>query len=102
MKNYNTKEILVDVVMEVLVTQRFEVPVDYSFDENDYDAAYLKLMNEYGSDMPNLTDGIDFEDIDAWDVIDVSFQGIADVNEYVDALKKALLEQIKETRRISL
>ena len=26
----------------------------------------------------------------------------ADVNDYVDALKKALLEQIKETRRISL
>jgi hypothetical protein len=26
----------------------------------------------------------------------------ADVNEYVDALKKALLEQINETRRISL
>lgn len=26
----------------------------------------------------------------------------ADVNEYVDAYKKALLEQIKETRRISL
>ena len=25
-----------------------------------------------------------------------------DVNEYVEALKKALLEQIKETRRISL
>ena len=26
----------------------------------------------------------------------------ADVNEYVEALKKALLQQIKETRRISL
>ncbi len=79
MKNYNTKEILVDVVMEVLVTQRFEVPVDYSFDENDYDAAYLKLMNEYGSDMPNLTGRVDFDDIDADEVIDVYFQGIADV-----------------------
>ncbi len=80
MKYSNTKEIVVDVVMEVLVTQRFEVPVDYSFDENDYDTAYLKLMNEYGSDMPNLTGRVDFDDIDSDEVIDVYFQGIADVN----------------------
>jgi hypothetical protein len=80
MKSVNTKEIVVDVVMEVLVTQRFEVPIDYEFDENEDKTSYIKLLNEHGSDMLNLTESIDFEDIDAWDVIDVYFQGIADVN----------------------
>lgn len=79
MKSSNTKEILVDVVMEVVVTQRFEVPADYYFDENDHDTAYLKLINEYGSDMPNLTKSVDFDDIDADEVLDVYFQVIADV-----------------------
>jgi hypothetical protein len=80
MKNLQTKEIVVDVVLEVLVTQRFEVPVDYEFDEYETHTSYLKLLNDHGSDVQNLTESIDFEDIDAWDVIDVYFQGIADVN----------------------
>ena len=80
MKNFNTKEIVVDVVMEVLVTQRFEVPADYQFDESDNVSAYLKLMNDYGSDMVNLTEIREFEDIDAFEVCEVTFQGIADVN----------------------
>jgi hypothetical protein len=84
MKNFNTKEIVVDVVMEVLVTQRFEVPMDYEFDEHrEYGTktSYLKLLNDHGTDMPNLTEGIDFKDIDNWLFINVYFQGIADVNE---------------------
>ncbi len=80
MTNFNTKEIVVDVVMEVLVTQRFEVPADYYFDEEEYQTSYLKLMNEYGSDMVNLTEIQEFEDIDAYEVFEVTFQGIADVN----------------------
>ncbi|MBP6094189.1 MAG: hypothetical protein KA514_07370 [Cytophagaceae bacterium] len=80
MSSLKTKEIVVDVVMEVLVTQRFEVPIDYEFDEYEDKTSYIKLLNEHGSDMLNLTESIDFEDIDAWDVIDVCFQGIADVN----------------------
>ncbi len=80
MKDFNTKEIVVDVVMEGLVTQRFEVPADYYFDEEDYQTSYLKLMNEYGSDMVNLTEIQEFEDIDAYEVCEVTFQGIADVN----------------------
>jgi hypothetical protein len=80
MKDFNTKEIVVDVVMEGLVTQRFEVPADYYFDEEDYQTSYLKLMNEYGSDMVNLTEIQEFEDIDAYEVCEVAFQGIVDVN----------------------
>lgn len=84
MKNFNTKEIVVDVVLEVLVTQRFEVPVDYEFDEYETETSYRKLLIDHGSEIQNLTERIDFEDIDAWDVLDVYFQGIGDVNEYVD------------------
>lgn len=84
MKNFITKEIVVDVVLEVLVTQRFEVPVEYEFDEYESEKSYRKLITDHGSDVQDLTERIDFEDIDAWDVIDVYFQGIGDVNEYVD------------------
>jgi hypothetical protein len=80
MKYSNTKEIVVDVVMEVLVTQRFEVPADYQFDEEEYRTSYLKLMNDYGSDKVNLTEIQEFDDIDAYEVCEVTFQGIIDVN----------------------
>lgn len=79
MSNFSTKEILVDVVMEVIVTQRFEVPADYQFDEEEPRTSYLKLFKDYGSDMPNLTDNVDFEDIDADEVLEVSFLCIGDV-----------------------
>jgi aspartyl-tRNA synthetase len=79
MKNFNTKEILVDVVMEVIVTQRFEVPADYQFDDNEHLTAYHKLMDDYGSDKLNLTEDVDFEDIDAGEVLEVSFLCIGDV-----------------------
>jgi hypothetical protein len=36
------------------------------------------------------------------DFVKTELRTEADVNDYVEALKKALLEQIKETRRISL
>ncbi|MCE4217982.1 hypothetical protein G9H58_07125 [Aquirufa antheringensis] len=80
MSSLKTKEIVVDVVMEVLVTQRFEVPEDYQINEDEHLTSYLKLVKDYGSGMPNLTDNVDFEDIDADDVLEVSFQGIGDVN----------------------
>ena len=86
MTNFNTKEIVVDVVLAVIVEQRFQVPVDYEFGkyENQYQfvtqSSYLKLLIDHGTDMPNLTDVRDFEDIDACDIIDVYFQGIADLN----------------------
>jgi hypothetical protein len=88
MKNFNTKEIVVDVVMEVLVRQRFEVPLDYEF--GDYETqyqdvtqtSYLKLLNEYGADMPNLSQVRNLKGIDGWEVLNVSFQGIDDVNVY--------------------
>lgn len=80
MANFNTKEIVVDVVLEVLVTQRFEVPADYQFDEEEYRSSYLKLMNDHGSDMLDLTEIREFDDIDAYEVSEVSFQGIVDVN----------------------
>lgn len=86
MKNFNTKEIVVDVVMEVLVRQRFEVPLDYEFGEyetqyqDETQTSYLKLLNDYGADVPNLSEVRNLNDIDAWNVIDVYFQGIADVN----------------------
>jgi aspartyl-tRNA synthetase len=80
MSNFSTKEILVDVVMELIVTQRFEVPADYQFDEEEPRTSYLKLMKDYGSDMPNLTENVDFEDIDADEVLEVSFLSIGDVN----------------------
>ena len=88
MKNSNTKEIVVDVVMEVVVTQRFEVPLDYEFGEyetqyqDETQASYLILAKLHGADMPNLTEVRNLKDIDGCDVIDVYFQGIADVNEY--------------------
>jgi hypothetical protein len=80
MKTFNTKEIVVDVVMEVMVTQRFEVPADYQFDEEEYLSSYLKLMNDHGTDKVNLTEIQEFEDIDAYEVCEVTFQGIGDVN----------------------
>lgn len=80
MSSLKTKEIVVDVVMEVMVTQRFEVPMDYEFDEYDDKTSYIKLLNDYGSDTLNLTENIDFEDIDSEDVIEVYFRGVADVN----------------------
>ncbi len=80
MANFNTKEIVVDVVMEVLVTQRFEVPADYQFDESEHVSAYLKLINDHGSDKVNLTEIQEFDDIDAYEVCEVTFQGIGDVN----------------------
>jgi hypothetical protein len=85
MKTFNTKEIVVDVVMEVMVTQRFEVPADYLFDEQEYLTSYLKLVNDPDSDKVNLTEILEFDEIDEWDVVEVNFQGIVDVNveEYV-------------------
>jgi aspartyl-tRNA synthetase len=80
MKSLKTKEIVVDVVMEVLVTQRFEVPADYQFDESEHVSAYLKLMNDHGSDKVNLTEMLEFDEIDAFEVCEVSFQGIGNVN----------------------
>jgi hypothetical protein len=78
MSSLKTKVIAVDVVLEVIVTQRFVVPEDYQFDEEEHLTSYLKLMKDYGSDMPNLTDIVDFEDIDANEVLEVSFLGIGD------------------------
>jgi hypothetical protein len=86
MTSKNTKEIEVDVVLAVIVKQRFQVPVDYEFGkyENQYQfvnlSSYLKLLIDHGTKMPNLTEIRDLEDIDTRDVIDVYFQGIADVN----------------------
>lgn len=79
MSSLKTKEIAVDVVLEVIVTQRFVVPADYQFDEDEQLTSYLKLMKDYGSDMPNLTNIVDFEDIDADEVLEVSYQCIGDV-----------------------
>ena len=78
MKNFKTKEIVVDVVMEVLVSQRFEVPSDYHFNESEPVNAYFKIVSEYGSNMPNLIEKVGFRDIEANEVIDVEFGCIAD------------------------
>lgn len=79
MKSSKTKEIVVEVVMEVIVTQRFEVAADYQFDDSEHLAAYRKLLDDYGSDKLNLTEDVDFEDIDADEVLEVSFLCIGDV-----------------------
>ena len=80
MTSLKTKEIVVDVVMEVMVTQRFVVPADYQFDESEYLSSYLKLVNDHDSDKVNLTEILEFDEIDEWDVVEVNFQGIVDVN----------------------
>jgi hypothetical protein len=87
MKNVNTKEIVVDVIMEVMVTQRFEVPIDYEFDENEGKTFYLKLMNDFGSDKVNLAEIQEFYEIDEYEVCEVTFQSIIDVNEEVCVIK---------------
>jgi aspartyl-tRNA synthetase len=80
MSNFSTKEILVEVVMEVIVTQRFEVAADYQFDDSEHLKAYHKLMDDYGSDKLNLTGRVYFDEIDSDEVLDVCFVGIGDVN----------------------
>lgn len=86
MESADTKEIVVEVVMEVIVTQRFEVPADYQFDDCEHLTAYRKLMDDYGSDKLNLTEDVDFQDIDADEVLEVSFLCIGDVmiDEYIN------------------
>lgn len=80
MSSLKTKEIVVDVVMEVIVAQRFEVAADYQFDDSEHLKAYHKLMDDYGSDKLNLTGRVYFDEIDSDEVLDLCFVGIGDVN----------------------
>jgi hypothetical protein len=81
MKNSNTKEIQVDFLIEVYVSQYFKVPADYQFDESQPLSAYLKLIDDIDEDKSNLTEIIDLEEIDTYtdDVYAVYFKEIIDV-----------------------
>lgn len=81
MTNFNTKEIRVDFLIEVSVSQFFKVPADYQFDESDPHSAYLKLIDDVDEDVSNLTEISDLEEIDTYtdDVYYVDFKEILDV-----------------------
>jgi hypothetical protein len=81
MKNSSTKEIQVDFLIEVYVSQYFKVPADYQFDESQPLSAYLKLIDDIDEDKSNLTEIIDLEEIDTYtdDVYAVYFKEIIDV-----------------------
>ena len=81
MTNFNTKEIRVDFLIEVSVSQFFKVPADYQFDESDPHSAYLKLIDDVDADVSNLTEICDLEEIDTYtdDVYSVLFNEILDV-----------------------
>jgi hypothetical protein len=81
MKNSSTKEIQVDFLIEVYVSQYFKIPADYQFDESQPLSAYLKLIDDIDEDKSNLTEIIDLEEIDTYtdDVYAVYFKEIIDV-----------------------
>jgi len=80
MTSTNTKEIRVDFLIEVCVSQFFKVPVDYQFDESQPLSAYLKLIDDIDEDKSNFTEIIDLEEIDTYtdDVYAVYFKEIID------------------------
>jgi hypothetical protein len=81
MTSTNTKEIRVDFLIEVSVSQFFKVPADYQFDESDPHSAYLKLIDDVDEDVSNLTEISGLEEIDTYtdDVYYVDFKEILDV-----------------------
>jgi hypothetical protein len=88
MTNVNTKEIRVDFLIEVCVSQYFKVPADYQFDESDPHSAYLKLIDDVDEDVSNITEISDLDEIDFYtdDVYSVYCNEIinVDIDECVD------------------